>query len=319
MFAEINQELERKYQYHDFPLNIGLEITNHCNLNCIMCGNSDITRPRGYISDYLYKKVIEEVVEENPHTRVWLDFYGEAMLVGYRLYYLIDYAKKQGCRNVCINTNGTLLKKEYADMLLDSKIDYISLDCDGYSKEVFESIRCGSNRDVYYSNIEYLLEERNRRNSNTKIDVKVIEMPQNKHEIEKILIHWRKLGAWTAYRKMSDWVSWKMTEDEASNEGRIACGHAIATAAISWDGILAGCAWDGNCEIRCGNVNEESIKSIWNRRNEEIVKLHFEHRWNELSDFCRVCTTWKNIGEYRFDEYGESIERNYDESSMMYE
>ena len=163
MFEKIDKNLEKKYVITNFPLNVAIEITNHCNLNCIMCGNNRLTRPRGIISPELFKKIIDEVVSEEPNTRIWLDFYGEPLIAGYKLYYLIDYAKKSGCTNVCINTNGTLLKKEYADMLLDSGIDYISFDCDGYSKEVFERIRVGSDRDIYYANIEYLIKEKQRR------------------------------------------------------------------------------------------------------------------------------------------------------------
>lgn len=44
-----------------------------------------------------------------------------------------------------------------ADMLLDSGIDFISIDCDGFSKEVFEKIRVNANRDVVYNNIENLI------------------------------------------------------------------------------------------------------------------------------------------------------------------
>ena len=44
-----------------------------------------------------------------------------------------------------------------ADMLLDSGIDFISIDCDGFSKEVFEKIRVNANRDIVYNNIENLI------------------------------------------------------------------------------------------------------------------------------------------------------------------
>ena len=44
-----------------------------------------------------------------------------------------------------------------ADMQLDSGIDFISIDCDGFSKEVFEKIRVNANRDIVYNNIENLI------------------------------------------------------------------------------------------------------------------------------------------------------------------
>lgn len=46
------------------------------------------------------------------------------------------------------------------DMLLDSGIDFISFDCDGFSSEVYEKIRVNAKRDVVYHNIEYFWKEK---------------------------------------------------------------------------------------------------------------------------------------------------------------
>lgn len=318
MYAEINPELEKKYVITDYPLNIGIEVTNYCNLNCIMCNNDKIKRPRGIMSAEMYKKIIDETARENPHTRIWLDFYGEALIAGWKLFWMIDYAKKSGLTNVCINTNGTLMNKEYADMLLDAGTDYISLDCDGFSKEVYEAIRINGNRDVFYSNVEYLLEEAARRGSKTVIDVKVIEMEKNRHEVKKIVDYWQKRGAWVAVRRCSEWVGNRRGNANNVAEGRIACGHGVGTAVISWDGIVGGCAWDYDCSMPAGDIKAESLKAIWMRRNENFLRLHFEHRWDELPEICRSCNNWRNIGEERYDANGVPVERKYGAKETMY-
>ena len=141
MYEEINEQLEGKYKLTAYPLNIGIEITNNCNLNCIMCNHDKMKRTKGFMQLDTYKKIIDETAIEQPGTRIWLDFYGEALLAGWKLYYMIDYAKKAGLTNICINTNGTVMKQEYAEMLIDAGVDYISLDCDGFTKEVYESVR----------------------------------------------------------------------------------------------------------------------------------------------------------------------------------
>lgn len=317
MYAEINEELEKKYKVTDFPLNVAIEVTNHCNLNCIMCHNDKITRPKGFMSADTYRRIIDEVAKENPATRIWLDFYGEALLAGYKVYWMIDYAKKKGLTNICINTNGTVMKKEYADMLLDSGIDYISIDCDGFTKKVYESVRKNANRDVFFNNVEYLLAEKKQRKSNVIIDVKVMEMKENASEIDIITKYWSKKGAWVAVRKLSDWPGVEMGIS-ISQDDRITCGHAAGTAAISWDGILAGCAWDCDCKMACGNIWDDSIKSMWLKRNEDFLKLHFEHRWDELPEMCRTCDNWKSIGEMRYDENGKEIIRNYGEKEKIF-
>jgi len=236
MYEEINSELEKRFVISEFPLNIAIDVTSNCNLNCRMCAHDKLTRAKGFMSMSLYKKIIDEIAQENKGTRIWLDAYGEPLLAGWKLYYMIDYAKKKGLYNVCMNTNGTLLKKEYADMLLDSGIDFISLDCDGFSKEVYEKIRINGDRDVFYQNAEYLLEEKKRRNSNVVIDVTRIYIP----EIGKFI-------------KVGDEIETLITGD---NKGELICiseDESIATCRIDGDKLVVNALSVGSVNIRVKN------------------------------------------------------------------
>ena len=320
MYEEINEQLEGKYKLTAYPLNIGIEITNNCNLNCIMCNHDKMKRTKGFMQLDTYKKIIDETAIEQPGTRIWLDFYGEALLAGWKLYYMIDYAKKAGLTNICINTNGTVMKQEYAEMLIDAGVDYISLDCDGFKKEVYASVRVNGDRDKFYSNVEYLLEYKKKMKSDTIIDIKVIELEQNRNEIQQIVEYWKNRGAWTAVRRCSQWVDENSkSTGKPEMDSRIACGHAMGTAVISWDGIVGGCAFDYDLAMACGDIKKESLKNIWTRRNENFLKLHLEHRWDELPVICKYCSNWENIGEERIDELGNEIRRNYSAKAMIYE
>ena len=211
--------VEKKYKMTEFPLNIIVEPGNFCNLNCITCANDKLTRPKGTMNALLYKKIINEISSENPYTRLWLDFYGEPLLQKWKLYYFIDYAKKKGLKNIEMNTNGTLLNEEMSEMLLDSGIDFISIDCDGFSKETYEKIRVNGNRDVTYSNIEYLLNRKKERNkSKPIIEIKVMEMAENKEEVDLIMNYWRQRGAWTTKRRLISWGG-KCAELVKANDG----------------------------------------------------------------------------------------------------
>ncbi len=150
--------LEKKFKIHDFPLNIAIEPTNYCNFNCIMCAHDKLTRKKGVMDIRLYKKIIDEIAEVNPDSRIYLDFCGEPLLLQYKLYYMIDYAKKAGIKNINFNTNASMLSEEIAEMILDSGVSYVSVDCDGFTKEVYESVRRGGKRDKFYKNVEYFLE-----------------------------------------------------------------------------------------------------------------------------------------------------------------
>ena len=42
MYADIN-EIEKNYEVKNFPLNIIIEPSNYCNLNCTTCANNKMT------------------------------------------------------------------------------------------------------------------------------------------------------------------------------------------------------------------------------------------------------------------------------------
>ena len=277
-----------------------------------------MTRSKGRMDIRLYKKLIDEIAIENPYVRIWLDYYGEPLLQQFKLFYMIDYAKKKGLSNISFNTNGTLLNQEMTEMVLDSGLDFISIDCDGFSKEVYEKIRVNANRDVTYANIEYFLKRRAERGLKKPIvEVKVMEMQENAHEIDTIIKYWRNRGAWTTTRRL---ISWAGMVDEISpiaQENRVACGNAVGVMAITWDGKVVNCVMDANAEYVCGDANTESIKEIWKRRNETMVRKHIEHRFDELPEICRNCTDWMIIGEQRFDENGDPIEKSYQHDESM--
>lgn len=311
-------EVEKKLKISDFPLNIIVEPGNYCNLNCSTCANHKLTRNRGCMDMRLYKKIVDEIAAENPYTRLWLDFYGEPLLQRYQIYYMVDYAKNQGLVNININTNGTLLNQEMAEMLLDSGISFISIDCDGFSKEVYEKVRVGADRDVTYENIAHLLKRKKEREGcQTVIEVKVMEMEENKHEIPQIIDYWRSRGAWTTTRRLISWAGMCGSIAPKAQEQRTACANAVGILPITWDGKAVNCVMDVDAQYICGDVEKESVREIWQRRNRDMVSLHLSHRFLELPKICRDCTDWMVVGEERFDENGRPVAKNYSHGEKM--
>ena len=217
-----------------------------------------------------------------------------------------------------MNTNGTLLDEEMAEMLLDSGIDFVSIDCDGFSKEIYERIRINGNRDVVYANIEYFLNRKHELGLvKPIIEVKTMEMDENRDEVDRIMEYWRRKGAWTTKRRLITWGG--KIEDiryEIDNQ-RIACGNAVGTMAITWDGKVVNCVMDVDAEYICGDVNYESVQEIWMRRNQNLVKKHMGHQWNDIPNICKTCMDWAIIGEERFDDRGNSVSKSYDYKEEM--
>ena len=70
---------------------------------------------------------------------------------------VVDYA--QASASMLYNVTKKQWDDEMAEMLLDSGVDFISVDVDGFSKEVYEKIRKGADRDVVYNNVLNFVEK----------------------------------------------------------------------------------------------------------------------------------------------------------------
>ena len=42
-----------------------------------------------------------------------------------------------------------------------------------------------------------------------------------------------------------------------------------------------------------------------------------QHKWDELPEICHNCSDWNIIGEERWDDKGNKIEKNYNHDSKM--
>lgn len=312
------KELETKFQFRDFPLNIGLEVGNYCNLNCIMCCNDTLKRKRGYMDMHLYRKIVDEIAEISPNTRLWLDFYGEPLLARYKLYFMIDYAKKKGITNVNFNTNGTLLDDEMAEMLLDSGVDFISVDVDGFSKEVYEKIRKGADRDVVYNNVLNFVEKwKKREGKKLYFEIKVIEMEENKHEVQQIVDYWLEKEVGVGVRVLNNWGGSLKTVKHDIKQDRIACGNATGQLCITWEGKVTVCAQDCEAVLALGDLHSESLQEIWQKKR-QFIERHMEHKFDELPELCQQCTSWALVGsEEHYSPTGEKYDRSYEFDDSM--
>ena len=118
----------------EFPKQIIIETTAFCTQRCTHCAHKTLQRKKGNMDIVLYKKIIDEIATEAPNTEVWMTYYGEALILKYKLYYMIQYAKRKGLTNIVLNSNAMLLDQEMAEMIIESGLDrfIISMDTSGW-------------------------------------------------------------------------------------------------------------------------------------------------------------------------------------------
>jgi Predicted Fe-S oxidoreductases len=275
-------------------------------MKCIHCGHKTMSRPKGSMNITLFKKIIDEIAEVNPDTELWMTYYGEALLLRYKLYYMIKYAKEKGLRYVVLNTNGMLLDDEMSDLIIESGLDRFIFSIDGFTAETYEKIRVGGKRDMVYNNIINMNQKLKQRNlKKPYLEVQFSIMDENEHELTHFLEFWRQQDV---YIKLREKLTWGGTIEAGNldlNQERIACPWAVTNCAVIWNGDLVACAVDYNGKVSCGSLWESSIKELWNGRHQEFVKLHLEHRFDQLPELCRHCPDWQAVGAETYDGYGK--------------
>ena len=138
----------------------------------------------------LYKKIIDNCNSLNIK-RVNLSFFGEPFL-DKGIVEKIKYAKTKGMY-VGFYSNGSLLNRDLAKKIVESKLDGITISFDGYSKETYEKIRKNLKFENVKRNILNLLVFRDKFGSkNPKIALVLVELDENKGEIRQFYNEWSK-------------------------------------------------------------------------------------------------------------------------------
>ncbi|MCK6450960.1 MAG: radical SAM protein [Alphaproteobacteria bacterium] len=295
------KDIESKLIEHPFPPQMVVENTSYCNLKCIHCSHREMLRPQKHMDRALWDKVVEEAGREHPMCEIWPTFYGESFILGDELWDRLDHADKVGCRNLVLNSNGTLLdRNDNIDKILASPLKRFILSLDGLTKPTFEKIRAKAKWDEVYPAVEELCRRRLERNQRYPVIIAQFSvMKENAHEADAYFEHWKARGAEVKIRPMLEWTATGTVRTDTidhNTDFRIACPWGNNTMAIHQDGSVVACAVDYEGLFKAGNVRDKTVKELWSILGERLRKPHREHRWRDIPNICKGCGDWQVAG-----------------------
>ena len=299
-------DIEASLKEHPFPPQIVIENTSYCNMTCVHCCHKELIRPKKHMTRPLWNKIVEEIGRESPECEIWPTFYGEALIMGDELWDRLHYADKVGCKNLVLNSNGTLLGRfDNITKLLASPLRRFILSLDGFTKETFEKMRVKGKHEIIYPAVAELL-RRKRASGQTypAIITQFSVMKENAHEAKDFATYWRGLGAEVKLRPMLEWTaSGAVRTDTISHDPsfRIACPWGNSTMAIHQDGKVVACAIDYEGHFEALNLNKGTVREAWRILGEKLRKPHRERRWSDIPDLCKGCGDWQTAGS-EYDE-----------------
>ena len=266
----------------DFPPKVQLEITNRCNLRCIMCTRNQMSRPSGDMSFETFQKIADEVSIE-PGTVVCLYFLGEPLL-NKQLERMVAYLTEVSARSPVrlefgIQTNGMLLTKERSRSLLEAGLREFAVSIDGLENDL-ERIRPGASYPVVEQNVLDLIAL----GREMGIDELIVQVSKlcddpNAGEVRRFRQRWEPrvqkvnlLGIskveGNAYLTADGNI--QTVEGRPAPTQRVYCGHGQRLL-VHWNGDFAFCCGDINHGLALGHVRDRSLRDVWH--SEQIRRI----------------------------------------------
>lgn len=282
----------------DFPKVVLIDTISFCNLRCAMCVHKEMTRTKGIMAWNLFTKIINEITEMDKNIRVWLVFFGEALILKKKkptIFDMITYAKGKGLTDIVLNSNANLLDNESAIRLIESGLDAIYIGLDAFRPETYSKIRIGGDYNKVVNNVMNLIEiKKERKAEKPVIYTQFVEMDINAHEKEEFIEFWNKQGAIVKIRPKVSWAGLiKAPNLILGSEYRWPCHWAMQTMSITNTGKVVTCAVDLDARFIAGDINEETIKSVWNNRLKKLRQIHQRGEFEKLPSFCKDCRDWQ--------------------------
>lgn len=279
-----------------FPTLISIEVTNKCNADCIMCPQGSLTRPKGIMSNSMFKKIIDEMAD-NGCKAVALTGLGEPLL-DKDLEDKIRYAKQRDIISVQLFTNASLLNENRTEKIIKAGLDNIVISTDATDEETHEKIRRNLSFKTVERNIKNFIRIRNSlRVEKPKVKLNMTIFTENIHQRDNFHKKYKDYvdGIRFSYaRKWGNSELKSLDNDPVSNRYMVKthihpCPFLWLHFNIFWDGSVPLCCVDFDRSYPLGQINTMSIKEIWYGNNLKNMRAqHLSGKFNE-NKLCRDC------------------------------
>ena len=262
-----------------------------------------IYKAGGAISLELFDKIVSEISKYKDWIKlVCLSRNGEPLL-NKNLALMVKKLKNAGIQRVNFSTNASALTEKRSHDLLKAGLDEIRFSIDGYSKETFENVRKGSNFEKVLSNCLNFISLRDKFEYKTQIQIRFVEQKKNHHELNQWRDFWlsklkktdvvasKKLHSWG--NKIENGQSFKFERDIDENLNE-PCISPFSTLEVLYDGTVPLCGCDYKPTVNLGNVQNKSLKEIWNSEKFKKIRGHHASGNRNQISICVGCEIWDN-------------------------
>jgi MoaA/NifB/PqqE/SkfB family radical SAM enzyme len=291
--------LRAQFPFHfsdsETPPIVAIEFTNYCNLKCPYCTSPLGLRERGYMSDNLFAKVINDLKKIKTN-RIQLVGNGESTLHPNFEYFITELGKTG--KYISIVTNGQWLNKEIPNQILNAKVDLIEISIDMGGKENYENSRINGKYEKLIENLIALKSLKESLNAKTIINIRLMVRPSQQNEYQTELKFWQQYADRVMPQYLTKINNTAYSTDlftplQSQNNTYPKCSMPFKHLEIKWTGEVLMCYYTqyqiGNKGLVIGNINSNSILELWNCKIMKQYREAHRKRINSNMPACKGC------------------------------
>lgn len=275
-----------------FPKEIMIEATNHCNNKCFFCASPVSDRPRGYIEPTLAYRLIDEAYNLGCR-KISFHGMGEPFLCK-ELSKFVDRAKKTGYEYIYMDSNGTLAGEGVVEPVLDAGLDSLKFSIHAATAETFKKITNNDAFDKVFENVKYISKyiKEHELKCKTIAYFALSKINEDEADMFKELFGKYFSDVWirpihngSGMRPENE--KYAVKEDEFATMNGLPCHELYERIIINWEGRAIACSTDWTGDLIYGDTNVASLESVWN--NEKIYHLRDLHK--KADTLPRICAS----------------------------
>jgi radical SAM protein with 4Fe4S-binding SPASM domain len=250
-----------------------------------------MTRKVEFMDFHAFKRMIGKLFPSNGP--VYLHLLGEPLMHP-QLGEMIRYGESQGYE-IGLFTNGSLLTEEISNDILDSGLDLLTISYE-MCEQTFKHLRKGGDFDLVRQNVlQFLVMRDSRKTRKPFVQISSIVLQDELEMDGPILetgvddITFKRIHDWTG--DLEDITS--MAGMSETGPERI-CLAPWTTMSVLVDGRVVPCCEDYDGKYVLGDLNKDSLSSIWNGKEMSRLRKALLKRRKGDIELCKDCTHGPN-------------------------
>ena len=185
------------------------------------------------------------------------------------------------------------MTEELSIALLEAGVDIMRFSIDGLSRETYEPSRVGVNYDRVMERTHRFLELWDEGGYRDKVftEVRMIEVPENTHEVQAYRDHWGPLCSEVVVTSL---YQWPWTGQQRSDVVLKPCLKVLDELFFYSNGNATICCWDVHERAVIGNVLEQSVQEIWESHAANCLRDLLDDGRRDLIHLCSRCNAYRD-------------------------